>query len=227
MDGVDQVGRRPGRPAGRRHRRHDPHLAVDLPRRGGGQGRLGDPQVAQAAPARPRADRLPDLRPASVRHGHGRHRHREAPRGLRRPHRGRRAGLRGQRHRRGVARGLRYHRREERGPDLRPRQAAAEGSAGAPGRRAVRRDRQVDPAWVDRGRRAQGRRGRRLAREDRERERRRADARAPGQARGRAGTGQANAEGNGHTIELPKAPQPAKKLDETVSPTAGRRFTRA
>ena len=33
--------------------------------------------------------------------------------------------------------------------------------------------------------------------------------------------------GNGHTIELPKAPTPAKKLDEAVSPTAGRRFTRA
>jgi (E)-4-hydroxy-3-methylbut-2-enyl-diphosphate synthase len=35
----------------------------------------------------------------------------------------------------------------------------------------------------------------------------------------------AQAEGSGHTIELPKAP--AKKLDETVSPTVGRRFTRA
>src|SRR3712207_3305024 len=38
----------------------------------------------------------------------------------------------------------------------------------------------------------------------------------------------AEANGNGHTIELPQSPQPEKKkLDETVSPTAGRRFTRA
>jgi (E)-4-hydroxy-3-methylbut-2-enyl-diphosphate synthase len=36
----------------------------------------------------------------------------------------------------------------------------------------------------------------------------------------------AEAAGNGHTIELPKAPAP-EKLDEAVSPTAGRRFTRA
>ena len=33
--------------------------------------------------------------------------------------------------------------------------------------------------------------------------------------------------GNGTTIELPQSPAPKKKLDETVSPTAGRRFTRA
>ena len=37
---------RPRHAAGRRDRRHDPHLAVDLPRRGGGQGRVGDPQGA-------------------------------------------------------------------------------------------------------------------------------------------------------------------------------------
>src|SRR5215216_3415439 len=37
----------------------------------------------------------------------------------------------------------------------------------------------------------------------------------------------AEANGNGHTIELPTPPAPKKKLDETVSPTAGRRFTRA
>ena len=74
-----QVGGRPRHAAGRRDRRHDPHLALHLPRRGGGQGRLGDPQGAQAARARPGADRLPDLRPAPVRHGHGRGRDRGAP----------------------------------------------------------------------------------------------------------------------------------------------------
>ena len=62
--------RRPRHAAGRRHRRHDPDLALDLPRRGGGQGRLGDPQGAQAARARPGPDRLPDLRAPAVRHGH-------------------------------------------------------------------------------------------------------------------------------------------------------------
>ena len=57
--------------------------------------------------------------------------------------RGRRARLRRERDRRGLARGLRHHRRQERGHDLRPRQAAAEGAAGPPRGRAVRRDRQV------------------------------------------------------------------------------------
>ncbi len=76
---------------------------------------LGDPQGAQAARARPRADRLPHLRPAPVRHGHGGGRDRAAARGLRRPDRGGRARLRRERHRRGLARGLRHHRRQERG----------------------------------------------------------------------------------------------------------------
>ena len=70
---------RPRDPAGRRHRRHDPHLALDVPRRGGGQGRLGDPQGAQAARARPRPHRLPDVRAAAVRHGLGRRRGRAPP----------------------------------------------------------------------------------------------------------------------------------------------------
>ncbi len=47
--GVAEVRRRAGHAARRRDRRHDPDLAVDLPRRGGGQGRLGDPQGAEAA----------------------------------------------------------------------------------------------------------------------------------------------------------------------------------
>ena len=56
---------------------------LDLPRRGGGQGRLGDPQGAAPARARPGPDRLPDMRPAAVRHGLGRGRDRGAARGLR------------------------------------------------------------------------------------------------------------------------------------------------
>ena len=77
--GLAEVGGRAGHAAGRRNRRHDPHLAVDLPRRGGGQGRLGDPQGAEAARARPRPHRLPDLRAPAVRHGLGRDRDRAAP----------------------------------------------------------------------------------------------------------------------------------------------------
>ena len=154
VDRLAQVGGRPRHAAGGRHRRHDPHLALHLPRRGGGEGRLGDPQGAQAAPARARADRLPHLRAPPVRHGHRRGRDRAAARGLRGARRGGGARLRGERHRRGLARGLRHHRRQERGADLRPRQAAAEGAAGAAGGRAVRRDRQVARARRDRVRRA-------------------------------------------------------------------------
>ena len=87
-------------------------------------------KALQAARARPGPDRLPDLRPPPVRHGHRRRRDRAAARGLRRADRGRGPRLRGQRDRRGLARRLRDHRRQERGPDLRPRQAAAEGPAG-------------------------------------------------------------------------------------------------
>ena len=36
-----------GHPARRRGRRHDPDQPLDLPRGGGGQGRLGDPQGAR------------------------------------------------------------------------------------------------------------------------------------------------------------------------------------
>ena len=117
--GLAQVLGRPRHPARRRHRRHDPDQPLDLPRRGGGQGRLGDPQGAAAARARPGADRLPDLRPPAVRHGLGRRRDRAAPGRLRRADRGRGARLRGERHRRGQPRRLRHRRRQERGPDLR------------------------------------------------------------------------------------------------------------
>ena len=43
----------PRHAARRRRRRHDPDLAVHLPRRGRGQGRVGDPQGAEATRARP------------------------------------------------------------------------------------------------------------------------------------------------------------------------------
>ena len=151
--GLAEVGGRPRHAARRRRRRHDPDQPLDLPRRGGGQGRLGDPQGAAAARARPGADRLPDLRPPAVRHGLGRRRDRDAARGVHGADRGRGARLRGERDRRGVARRLRDHRRQERGPDLRPRQAAEEGPAGRARRRALRRDRQVARPRLGRGRR--------------------------------------------------------------------------
>ncbi len=92
--------------------------------------------------------------------------------------RGRRPRLRRQRDRRGLSRGLRDHRRQGRGPDLLPRQAAAEGEAGRAGRRPVRRDRQVARPRRGAGRGGQGPRGRGLARADRGGERRRAHPRA-------------------------------------------------
>ena len=78
--GIAEVGRRFGDPARRRRRRHDPDQPLHLPRRGGGEGGLGDPQGARPAGARPRADRLPDLWPPPVRHGHGGGRDRAAAR---------------------------------------------------------------------------------------------------------------------------------------------------
>ena len=192
--GIAEVGRRSGDPARRRRRRHDPDQPLHLPRRGGGEGGLGDPQGARPARARPGADRLPNLRPPPVRHGHGGGRDRAAARAVHRADRGRGARLRGERDRRGLARRLRDHRRQERGPDLRPRQAAAKGPAGRARRRPVRGDRQVPRPRRDRRRRLQGGRGRRLASEDRGRERRRADPGAdrPDGGRGRQG------EGHGH-----------------------------
>ena len=82
--GLAQVKRRPGHAARRRGGGHDPDQPQHLPRRGGGQGRLGDPEGAAPARARPGADRLPHLRPAAVRHGHGRRRDRAATGVLRR-----------------------------------------------------------------------------------------------------------------------------------------------
>ena len=219
-----------GHPARRRGRRHDPDLPLHLPRRGGGQGRLGDPQGAAAARARPGADRLPDLRPPPVRHGHRRRRDRAAARGLRGADRGRRARLRRQRHRRGLPRRLRHHRRQGRGPDLRPRQAAAEDPPGAARRRPVRGDRQV--ARPRRRSRSTRRRPPRapMAAPDRGGERRRPDARedrrdGEGRRRAAARTSPPRAAG---TASLPEAGQgQAGELGEEASPTAGRRFTRA
>ena len=147
------------------------------------------------------------------------------PRGLRGADRGRGARLRGERDRRGLARRLRDHRRQERGPDLRPRQAAAEGAAGRARRRAVRRDRQVARPRRGRGRRREGGRGRRVAGEDRGGERRRAD---PGADRGDGGREGARGGQRRHRRAVPEAGQgQAVELDEEASPTAGRRFTRA
>ena len=178
MVGLAEVRGRARDAARRRDRRHDPDQPLDLPRRGGGQGRLGDPQGAAAARARPGPDRLPDLRPPAVRHGLGRRRDRAAAGGLRGADRGRRARLRGQRDRRGQPRRLRHRRRQERGPDLRPRQAAAEGPAG---RRSStpssRRSTSRSTAAAGRVRRGRVARGRRLAGQDRGGKRRRPDPR--------------------------------------------------
>ena len=95
--------------------------------------------------------------------------------------------------------------------------------AGAPGGRAVRRDRQVDRARPRGGATSQGRRGRRVAREDRGGERGRADARAD---RRDGGRGRGRGPRRGHAADG-RGAQAERKLDEDASPTAGRRFTRA
>ena len=185
MVGLAEVRGRPRHAAGRRDRRHDPHLPLDLPRRGGGQGRLGDPQGAQAARARPGADRLPDLRPPAVRHGLRRGRGRAAPGGLRGPDRGLGPRLRGQRDRRGPPRRLRHHRRQGRGDDLLQGRAAQEGPHRAARRRAVRGDRPLLRGRQDRRARRADRGGRGAAVARRERGRLGDDARAPRRDGGR------------------------------------------
>ena len=59
---LDQERGRHGRAAHGRDRRHDPRLAHGRPGQGG-RGRLGDPQGARPARARPGDDRLPVVRP--------------------------------------------------------------------------------------------------------------------------------------------------------------------
>ena len=232
MVGLAEVRGRARHAARRRRRRHDPDQPLDLPRRGGGQGRLGDPQGAAAARARPGADRLPDLRPAAVRHGHGRRRDRAAARGLRGADRGRRARLRRQRHRRGLARRLRHHRRQERGPDLRPRQAAAEGSRRtSSSTRCSRRSTSRSTAARSRSTQSKSAEGaewlQRIEDEN-------ADELTPGADRRDGGRGRAKDDGAdaeplptgraGHRAATPRA-RP-HRLDEDASPVAGRRFTR-
>ena len=154
----------------------------------------------------------------------------ERLRGLRRPDRGRRAGLRGERDRRGLARRLRHHRRQERGPDLRPRQAAAEGARRTASwtscsPRSTSRSTSA-ASWSTSGKAAEGAA---WLRADRGGERRRADPRAD---RGDGGRGR---RGRGRSTERHRrcrwrrrARRPsAIALDEDASPTAGRRFTRA
>ena len=79
--------------------------------------------------------------------------------------------------------------RQERGPDLRPRQAAAEGPAGRAGRRAVRRDRQVArPRRRSRSTTRKAAEGAEWLQRIEEENAGRAHARAHRQARGREGT---------------------------------------
>ncbi len=138
--------------------------------------------------------------------------------------RSRGARLRGERDRRGLACRLRDHRGEERGPDLRPRQAAEEGAPGRPRRGPLSRDRPLARPRLGRGRRREGRRGRRVAGTDRGGERRRAHPRADRQARGREG---ARGGQRRHRRTVPEAGQARPRPHEEASPTAGRRFTRA
>ncbi len=168
MVGLAEVRGRARHAARRRDRRHDSHLPLDVPRRGRGQGRLGDPQGAQAARAWPRPDRLPDLRQAAVRHGQRRRRGRASPGSLRGPDRGIGARLRCERHRRGTPCRLRHHRRERHGDDLLEGRASEEGPHRAARRRALQGDRPLlrrrqGPA----ARRGGRRRGARVARGER------------------------------------------------------------
>ena len=93
---LDQERRRHGRPAHGRDRRHDPRLA-DRRSGQGGRGRLGDPEGARPARARPGDDRLPVVRARQRRRREARGQGRGAaplvPAGVR----GGRDGLRGER----------------------------------------------------------------------------------------------------------------------------------
>ena len=177
---------------------------LDLPRRGGGQGRLGDPQGAQAARARPGAHRLPDLRAPAVRHGLGRRRGRAAPGGLRRPDRGLDPRLRRQRHRRGAPRRLRHHRRQGHGDDL----LAAASRCGRS--RPSTSSTSSSPRST-----ATTPRGKKVVRDD-------------AQAAEAAAWLAENEDATAMTPErLAALEAEAARLDEEDSPVAGRRFTRA
>ena len=132
---------------------------------------------------------------------------------LRRAGRGRRARLRGERDRRGEPRRLRHRRRQERGPDLRRRQAAAQGAAGRAGRHPLRGDRQVA--------------GPRRQVEFDEAESREGAAWVARIEEENAGdlTPEKIAQMEHEAAE--KGESDKVLLDEEASPTAGRRFTRA
>ena len=112
-----------------------------------------------------------------------------------------------------AARRLRHRRRQERGPDLRRRQTAAQGAAGEACRHPLRGDRQVArPRWQGRVRRGRVREGAEwVANIERE----------------NAGdlTPEKIAQMEHEAAE--KGESDKVLLDEDASPTAGRRFTRA
>ena len=180
----------------------------------------------------PDADRLPDLRPAAVRHGHRRRRGRAAPGGLRGPDRGVGARLRRQRHRRGAPRRLRHHRRQGHGHDLLQGRAAEEGADRAARGRAVQGDRPLLRGRQDRpARRGRRRRGACVARRERGRHRDDAGAdRRPGGRRRRARRERrcrAGLDARARRHGAGGSAGAAVVLDEGVSPVAGRRFSRS
>ena len=104
---LDQERRRDGQPPHGRDRRHDARLAHRRPGRGG-QGRLGDPEGARPARARPRDDRLPVLRARQRGRAPPRRGGRGAAPRLSAGLRGRGDGVRGERTGGGGRRGLRH-----------------------------------------------------------------------------------------------------------------------
>ena len=110
------------------------------------EDRVGDPQGARPARARPGDDRLPDLRPRQRRRPDARRGGRGAARRVPAALRGRGARLRRERAGRGGRRRLRHRRRPRRRLHLRARPRAEEGRVRHPHRRALQRDRPVDRA---------------------------------------------------------------------------------
>ena len=107
----------------------------------GGQGRLGDPQVARPARARAGDDRLPVAAAATTSASSGWPSASRSGCAATRRLRGRRARLRGERPGGGGRRRLRHRRRPRRRLRVRARPRAEEGLLRHPGRRALPRDR--------------------------------------------------------------------------------------